>query len=84
MANEFWSKRDCYRQWVDESLATANSATSNRIRAELYAAAEYYLHLSEVEEILAKQKQAEECSTRLDRLIPAVFCVCQSNSLHDI
>ena len=34
----------------------ANAATSNRIRAELYAAAEYYLHLSEVEGNLAEVK----------------------------
>jgi hypothetical protein len=58
MANEFWSKRDCYRQWVDESVAMANAATSNRIRAELYAAAEYYLHLSEVEGNLAEVKSS--------------------------
>jgi hypothetical protein len=35
----------------------ANAATSNRIRAELYSAAEYYLRLSEVEENLTGDKR---------------------------
>jgi hypothetical protein len=34
----------------------ANAASSDRIRAELYAAAEYYLCLSEVEGNLTKSK----------------------------
>ena len=55
MANEFWSKAHCYQQWAEESVAMANLATSNRTRAELYAAAEYYLYLSKVEGNLAKK-----------------------------
>jgi hypothetical protein len=55
MANEFWSKADCYQQWAEESVAMANLATSNRTRAELYAAAEYYLY---IEGNLVRNKQS--------------------------
>jgi hypothetical protein len=53
MPNGLWNKADYYRQLVDECLALARAATSNEIRAECYAAAEYYLHLAEVEANLA-------------------------------
>jgi hypothetical protein len=59
MANEFWSKADCYRQWAEESVAMAKLAKSNRTRVELYAAAEYYLYLSKVEGNLAGSTQTE-------------------------
>ena len=38
----------------------AKAATSNKIRAELYTAAEYYLHLGEVEGKLAASKSEPE------------------------
>jgi hypothetical protein len=61
MANEFWSKAHCYRQWADESVAMAKLAKSNRIRVELYAAAEYYLYLSKVEANLVRSIQTDSC-----------------------
>jgi hypothetical protein len=45
-----------YRQVVDDCVVMAKVATSNKIRAELYAAAEYYLHLGEVEGNLTASK----------------------------
>ena len=53
MANESWNRADCCSQWVEECLAMANAAVSNRARAELYATAEYYLALSKIERNLA-------------------------------
>jgi hypothetical protein len=53
MANEYWNRADCCSQWVEECLAMANVAVSNRTRAELYAIAEYYLTLSKIERNLA-------------------------------
>jgi hypothetical protein len=53
MPNGLWSKADHYHQLVDECVSLAKAATSNEIRAENYAAAEYYLHLAEVEANLA-------------------------------
>jgi len=53
MPNGPWCRADHYRQLVDECVALAKAATSNEIRAEHYAAAEYYLHLAEVEANLA-------------------------------
>jgi hypothetical protein len=49
MPNESLSRAQHYWQWVDDCVAMAKTATSNEIRAELYATAEYYLHLAEVE-----------------------------------
>jgi hypothetical protein len=43
------------RQLVDECVALAKAATSNEIRAEHNATAEYYLHLADVEANLAGQ-----------------------------
>jgi hypothetical protein len=56
MANEFCSRTNYYRQWVEDCLAMAKAATSNKTRAELYTAAEYYSHLGEVEENLTAAK----------------------------
>jgi hypothetical protein len=53
MPNGPWCRADHYRQLVDESVALAKAATSNEIRAEHYAAAEYYLHLAGFEANLA-------------------------------
>jgi hypothetical protein len=49
MRTGLWSRADHYRQFVDDCVALAKAAPSNEIRAEHYAAAEYYLHLAEVE-----------------------------------
>jgi hypothetical protein len=56
MPNEFCSRTDCYQQWVEDCLAMAKTAPSNKIRAELYAAAEYYSPLGEVEGNLTASK----------------------------
>jgi hypothetical protein len=56
MPNEFWTRTHCYRQWVDDCVAMANATSSDCIRAELYAAAEYYLCLSKVERNLTESK----------------------------
>jgi len=53
MPNGLWSRADHYHQLVDECVSLAKAATSNEIRAEHYAAAEYYLHLAGVEANLA-------------------------------
>jgi hypothetical protein len=53
MTDDLLSKADYYRQFVDECVALAKTATSNAIRAEHFATAEYYLHLAEVEANLA-------------------------------
>ena len=53
MPNGLWSRADYYHQLVDECVSLAKAATSNEIRAENYAAAEYYLHLAKVEANLA-------------------------------
>jgi hypothetical protein len=55
MPNGLWNKADHYRQLVDECVALAKAATSNEIRAEYNATAEYYLHLADVEANLAGQ-----------------------------
>ena len=55
MPNGLWNKADHYRQLVDECVALAKAATSNEIRAEHNATAEYYLHLADVEANLAGQ-----------------------------
>ena len=55
MPNGLWNKADHYRQLVDECVALAKAATSNEIRAEHSATAEYYLHLADVEANLAGQ-----------------------------
>jgi hypothetical protein len=49
MPNEPLSRADHCWQWVDDCVAMAKAATSNKNPTELYAAAEYYLHLAEVE-----------------------------------
>jgi hypothetical protein len=56
MSNEFCSRTNYYHQWVEDCVAMAKAATSNKIRAELYAAAEYYSHLAEVEGNLTANK----------------------------
>jgi hypothetical protein len=57
MANECWNRADCCSQWVEECIAMANAAVGNRTRAELYAAAQYYVTLSKIERNLAGSNQ---------------------------
>ena len=56
MTLEYWNRTHCYQQWVEDCIAMAKAATNNNIRAELYAAAQYYLHLGEVERNLTASK----------------------------
>jgi hypothetical protein len=63
MPNGLWSKADHYHQLVDECVSLAKAATSNEIRAENYAAAEYYLHLAEVEANLIGRSAASLCGS---------------------
>ena len=67
MLDGLWSKADYYRQLVDECVALAQTATSNEIRAEHYATAEYYLHLGrELETNLADRSSKHDAAFRLD------------------
>ena len=66
MPDGLWSKADYYRQLVDECIALAQTATSNEIRAEHYATAEYYLHLAKLETNLADRSSKHDAAFRLD------------------
>ena len=42
-------RSEYYCQWVDESVALANAATTNEARAQHYATADFYRQLAEFE-----------------------------------
>ena len=48
-------RSEYYWQWVDESVALANAATTNEARAQHYATADYYRQLAEIEANLASR-----------------------------
>jgi hypothetical protein len=58
-------RSEYYCQWVDESVALANAATTNEARAQHYATAIYYRQLAELE--------ANLVSRSLNTLIPVAF-----------
>ena len=59
-----FDRSEYYWQWVDESVAFANAATTNEARAQHYATADYYRQLAEIEANLASRSLNTRPSTR--------------------